>query len=869
MKNISSKELRKLWLDFFKSKDHMILESESLIPKNDPSLLWINSGVATLKDYFSGKKMPPKNRIANSQKSIRTNDIENVGVTSRHHTLFEMLGNFSIGDYFKDEAIEFAWEFLTKELEMPKEYIYITYFKEDSATYKKWLSIGVDPSHLIPGDKDMNFWDMGIGPCGPDTEIFFDRGERFDSRGIELIEKDIDNDRFIEIWNIVFSEFNNDGEGNYTELAQKNIDTGAGLERIASILQGGYTNFDTDLFIPIIKNIEMMSGKKYIADNYFSKDKEQTKINKSIKIIADHMRAVVNSIQDGAKPSNVSRGYIIRRLIRRAYKEGIELGIKEKEFLYKLTNIVKKTLPFDVDVKKVEEIIMKEELSFAKTIEQGKKLLDKSIVKGKEFDFAIAFKLFETYGFPIELTQEILKEKNIKLDISKFKKFKDEHAKASRGKEVAGMSKQINSIQKIEKKISEFIGYGDETPGSLNIEKSQSKVLRLFNDEAEVEELRGEGYVVFDKTPFYATSGGQRHDKGTIVQKNKTITVKSVFKDKFGNHIHKIDGCIKKDEAFLEVDHNIRNGLMRNHSATHLLYAALREIYTDEKIEQLGSDNNEERLRFDFPLNKKPTEEEVERIEKLINNYILQKIDRKYIITDLNGAEKIGAIMTIEEEGYSEKVRVVNFEGITKDLCGGTHVPNTGIIEKFKIINIENKGSGVYRIEAITSKDKVDKYLQEKLESLYGEIEKIFNKNILIDKNYSIKVRPLTILEAKELLKKVKEDNKRLSKKSAQLVIPDIDLQNDYYIDLKVKNKQNVKPLAIGLREKYPKATFVLASSNEKVLMAISSKQKDSNKIIQNIFNKTNGKGGGSSTFAQGVCEQNDNLEEIVEKALK
>ncbi|CAM9093937.1 alanine--tRNA ligase [Mycoplasma marinum] len=868
MKKLTSMELREEWLKFFESKGHLRVESKSLIPVNDPSLLWINSGVATLKDFFSGKKQPPRKRLTNSQKSIRTNDIENVGVTSRHHTLFEMLGNFSIGDYFKEEAIEFGWEFLTKVLQIEKNKLYITYYEEDKKTYDTWVSMGVDPSHLVSGNREMNFWDMGMGPCGPDTEIFFDRGDVYDKRGIELIEQDLDNDRYIEIWNIVFSEFNNDGEGNYNELAQKNIDTGAGLERIASILQGGHTNFDTDLFIPIIRQVEQLTGKKYDGEAYFTQEQKQLKVNKSFKIIADHMRAVVNAIQDGAKPSNVSRGYIIRRLIRRSYRSGLQLGIEEKTFLYKLVNIVRDSLPFEIDVKNVSSIIKKEEISFAKTIEKGEELLEKSIIPGEEFDFAIAFKLFETYGFPIELTQEILEEKGIKLDISKFEEYKDRHAEASRGKVTHAMSKQIESLTKVKGKISEFIGYGNEEMGSQNIEKGISEVALLLDENKIVESTNGIGYAIFAETPFYATSGGQRHDKGFIIQGNNKIKVLDVFKDKFGNHVHKIEGNLKMGSVKLEVDHEVRNGLMRNHSGTHLVFRALREVFGADVIEQLGSDNNEERLRFDFPCEKKPTEEEITRVENLVNEYVSRKVDRNYVITDLKGAEKLGAIMTIDEDSYSEKVRVVKFDGITTDLCGGTHVPNTSYLEKFKIKTVENKGSGVYRLEAITSKVTVDKFVEKELDKLYGEIEKLFNKNKILDPNYGIKISALNINKAKKLIENLRADNKKLSKKSQKIEVPDVVLTNGFYIDLNIKNPGQIKSLAIALRDKYPNGTFIIGSKKEKMLIAISSNQKDSNMILQNIFKETNGRGGGMKKFAQGACDNSSKLKEVIEKVI-
>lgn len=541
MKKLTSKEIREKWLRYFESKGHLRVESKSLIPVNDPSLLWINSGVATLKDYFSGKKKPPRNRLTNSQKAIRTNDIENVGVTSRHHTFFEMLGNFSIGDYFKKEAIAFGYEFLTKELQMDPKKLYMTYFAEDLDTKKYWMEQGVEESHLIPGTRDTNFWDVGSGPCGPDTEIFYDRGPKYNKRGLELLKKDIENDRYIEIWNIVFSQFNNDGENNYTELKQKNIDTGAGLERIASIMQDAPTNYDSDLFINIIKEIEKYATVKYDIDNYFKKDKKQTEINTNFKVIADHIRNVVNAIADGAKVSNVGRGYIIRRLIRRSIYKGMQLGVKGL-FLHKLVDVVQDSLPYEYDKKPVVAAIKEEELAFHQTIEKGKLLLEKFMDnKTKVFSGEDAFNLLETYGFPIELTVEILAKKNIKVDLKAFEEAKERHANLSRGEKVSGMDKVINSLALIKGKIGEFIGYTDL--------ESKSKILKLLNNEEEVKSLNGEGYLILDKTPFYATSGGQNHDRGYILQGKNKIKILDVFKDKFGNHIHKIEGKINNKDT--------------------------------------------------------------------------------------------------------------------------------------------------------------------------------------------------------------------------------------------------------------------------------------------------------------------------------
>lgn len=680
---MNSKQIREQWLKFFESKGHLVIESKSLIPVNDPSLLWINSGVATLKDFFSGKKIPPHNRLTNAQKAIRTNDIENVGVTSRHHTFFEMLGNFSIGDYFKSEAIELAYEYITTVLKLDLNRIYITYFNEDEETKKKWLSLGIDPNHLISGSRDTNFWDVGSGPCGPCTEIFYDRGPKYDTHGPELIKEDIENDRFIEIWNIVFSQFNNEGDNKYTELAQKNIDTGAGFERIVSIMQDAPTNYDSDLFQNIIHEIEKFTEFKYDINNYFTKEPVQREINTNFKIIADHIRTVANALGDGETISNVGRGYIIRRLIRRSIYKGMQLGIKDL-FLYKIVPVVKESLPFEYDVFSVQKAIKDEEELFAKTIENGKNLLQQHVVKNtKIFDGTIAFRLFETYGFPIELTSEILAKQGIQVDLDEFENAKAKHVEASRSNKQAGMQKAINSLSLITAKISQFVGY-DYTQYKANI-------IELFDTEKRIDSSNVQSYVILDKTPFYATSGGQKHDEGYLLQNGNKIKILDVFKDKFGNHIHVVEGQIEKSspvECF--VDEYVRLNCARNHSATHLMFSVMRKVLGNH-IKQLGSDINEQRFTFDFPGDTRPTDAQINEIEQSMHNIIKGDIQREYIIATIEEAKNLHAVMTIEEDQYMDPkaVRIVKWADVTSDLCGGTHLPHSAIMEDFKITSVE------------------------------------------------------------------------------------------------------------------------------------------------------------------------------------
>ena len=835
MKKMTSKEVRQTWLDFWKSKQHEVIASKSLIPVNDPSLLWINSGVATLKDYFSGKVKPKNPRITNSQKSIRTNDIENVGVTARHHTMFEMLGNFSIGDYFKEEVLEWAYELMFDVFKFDKELIYITYYSEDLKTYEKWISLGISKDHLIEGDRETNFWDLGQGPCGPDTEIFFDRGVKYDveGKGIELLEKDLENDRYIEIWNIVFSEFNNDGAGNYEELSQKNIDTGAGLERLTSIFQDAPTNFDTDLFLPIIKEIENMSGKQYKTDNYFTNEPKQTKINKNFKIIADHARAFTCAIEDGAKPSNTSRGYIIRRLIRRAYRSGKELGIGEETFLEKLISPVAKILDhFTFDKEVIKGILIKEQLSFAKTIKQGEQLLEKSIRGKKELSIDTAFKLFETYGFPIELTQEIVAERGIKLDMNGYDALVKKHANASKGAKKSAMSSQIKVIQSVNELESKFVGY------ELDEVKSQVVFQGMENDI---------NYVLLNETPFYPTGGGQLNDKGSIDGQE----VLEVFKDKHGNIWHKVKDKVTK-EVEAKVNKSIRLDKQRNHSATHLLSFALKEVFGNG-IVQLGSYNDETKLRFDFPLDKKANKEQLASVEYIVNKAIKDNYKRKYIETTIDKAEELGAIK-LEGESYGDDVRIVDL-GVSKEFCGGIHVETTGQIENFKITKFESKGSGVYRIEAITSNINIDNFIKKEVQKLIDQLNIQINKNKKLDSKYAIGYEA-TVESLTSAIEKAKQDNKKLSKSSKNI---EINYEKILFLEKdgiklhlsKDEKAGEIKQKAILLRERFPDALIILiAQAGPKTLVAGASNKYDALNQIKERF--PDFKGGGNNKFAMG-----------------
>ncbi|MFK5241108.1 alanine--tRNA ligase, partial [Lactococcus lactis] len=671
MKTMTSAEVRQMFLDFFKSKGHTVEPSQSLVPVNDPTLLWINSGVATLKKYFDGSVVPENPRLTNAQKAIRTNDIENVGKTARHHTMFEMLGNFSIGDYFRKEAIAFAWELLTSSewFEFPAEKLYITYYPADKDTYNRWVEVGVDQTHLVPIED--NFWEIGAGPSGPDTEIFFDRGEVYDPEhvGLKLLAEDIENDRYIEIWNIVLSQFNADPSiprSEYPELPQKNIDTGMGLERMVCIIQGGKTNFDTDLFLPIIREIEKLSGKTYSPDSE----------NMSFKVIADHIRSLSFAIGDGALPGNEGRGYVLRRLLRRAVMHGKKLGIQGK-FLASLVPTVGKIMQsYYPEVLEKEDFIMqiidREEETFNRTIDAGQKLIDELLLnlksEGKDrLEGADIFRLYDTYGFPVELTEELAEDEGFKIDHEGFKvamKAQQERARAAvvKGGSMGAQNETLSSIE-VE---SEFL-YEDKT--------TQGKLLVSIQDDEIVDEVSGKAQLVFDVTPFYAEMGGQVADHGVIKDAEGQVVanVLDVQHAPHGQNLHSVETLspLKVGESYtLEIDKERRAAVVKNHTATHLLHAALHNIVGNHAL-QAGSLNEVEFLRFDFTHFAQVTKEELAEIERQVNEVIWQSLKVETVETDIATAKEMGA-MALFGEKYGKNVRVVKIGDYSIELCGGT-----------------------------------------------------------------------------------------------------------------------------------------------------------------------------------------------------
>ncbi|HEM3671547.1 TPA: alanine--tRNA ligase [Streptococcus suis] len=851
MHQLSSAQIRQMWLDFWKSKGHAVEPSANLVPVNDPTLLWINSGVATLKKYFDGSVIPDNPRITNAQKSIRTNDIENVGKTARHHTMFEMLGNFSIGDYFRDEAIEWGFELLTSPewFGFPKEKLYMTYYPDDKDSYNRWISLGVEPSHLIPLED--NFWEIGAGPSGPDTEIFFDRGTEFDPEniGVRLLEEDIENDRYIEIWNIVLSQFNADPavpRSEYKELPNKNIDTGAGLERLAAIFQGAKTNFETDLFLPIIREVEKLSGKTYDPDGD----------NMSFKVIADHIRALSFAIGDGALPGNEGRGYVLRRLLRRASMHGQSLGISGP-FLYKLVEIVGHIMESyypEVLEKRdfIEKIVKREEETFARTIDAGSGHLDQLLAQLKEagkdtLEGKDIFKLYDTYGFPVELTEELAEDAGYKIDHKGFKAAMKEQQDRARAAVVKGgsMGMQNETLAGITES-STFV-YGqtklDATLSAIIAENERTEAVS-----------EGQALLVFNQTPFYAEMGGQVADHGVV--KNATgdivATVLDVQKAPNGQPLHKVElhASISLGQVYtLELDTKRRNGVEKNHTATHLLHAALHNII-GEHATQAGSLNEQDFLRFDFTHFEAVTAEELRRIEEEVNEQIWNAIPVVTVETDIDTAKEMGA-MALFGEKYGKEVRVVTIGDYSIELCGGTHVSNTSEIGIFKILKEEGIGSGTRRIIAVTGREAFFAYRDQ---------EDALKEVAVTIKSPQIKEVPNKVASLQEQVRELQKENASLKEKAAAAAAGDVfkDVKEANGVrfiasQVQVSDAGALRTFADNWKQKdYSDVLVLVASIGDKVNVLVASKSSNvhAGNLIKVLAPIVAGRGGGKPDMA-------------------
>lgn len=846
MRFMTSEEIRMTWLNFFKERGHMIEPGASLIPHNDPSLLWINAGVAALKKYFDGSEIPECKRITNVQKCIRTNDIENVGKTARHHTFFEMLGNFSIGDYFRKEVIHWAFEILTSEkyFGMPKEKLYITYHPTDLEAKKYWIEAGMEESHLVP--LEGNFWQIGEGPCGPNTEVFFDRGEKWDKDNIsvDLIRKDIENDRYIEIWGIVFSQFNAVNgvkREDYKELPHKNIDTGAGLERICCVLQNTETNFETDLFMPIIKATQKITNKPY-----------EGKYLMPYRVIADHIRTCTFALADGETFSNEGRGYVLRRLLRRAMRYAQKLDLYEP-FLYKLVDSVVDAMkcfyPYLVEKKEfVKKIIKGEEERFIKTLKNGETLLSEFIENKKELSGEEAFKLYDTFGFPIELTKEMCEDAGVTVDMDGFKEClnkQKELARASR--------KNIESFNKQSKDLLDFKEPSEYTYSDGTVD---GKVIGLFKDGVKVDSIEDEGEVAFDVTNFYAEMGGQVADTGFIENKETRANVINVTKAPNKEHLHHVKvlyGSIKLgDRMSLNVDKNRHFSIMKNHSATHLLQSALIEVLDDE-CKQKGSFVNDEYLRFDFSFLRKIDSTELKKIERKVNEFIKEGIEEKTVVLPIEEAKKLNAISLFDEK-YGDSVRVVEFGDVSKEFCGGTHVKNTSDIGLFKIISEGSISSGVRRIEARTSLAAYE-YLVNREDVLNSAKE---FESVKTDAEFLPKLTALQSEINQEIAK-----NKTLLTKMANLYAKTLvgDLDNNgsvisYFDEFERDGLLNMIDALKANRTDYVICLIGNENGKHPLIVAVSDsnikKGIKAGDIVKKISSVLGGNGGGRPNLAQG-----------------
>lgn len=879
MKKIGLNEIRKEFLDFFQEKDHMILPSFSLVPKNDKSLLLINAGMAPLKPYFTGDSIPPSKRVATCQKCVRTGDIENVGKTDRHATFFEMLGNFSFGEYFKEEAIEWAWEFMTERLEIPKKDIWVTVYLNDDEAFRIWNeNIKIPKEKIVRLGKEDNFWELEVGPGGPCSEIYIDRGEEYGC-GDPNCKPGCECDRYVEVWNLVFSQYDKDEEGNYKSLPNPNIDTGMGLERIAAVMEGADNIFEIEVIHDLLEEVEKISGSKYGEDE---------KVDESIRVITDHIRAITFLVSDGVLPSNEGRGYVLRRLIRRAARHGKLLGIHDI-FLYNLSkkviDIWKEEYADLVDnEEKIKKVIKVEEEKFEETIDQGINILDKYIenIRNKNekvLDGGKAFKLYDTYGFPLDLTREILEEKGLKVDVEEFDKEMEKQRDRARSAR-HGLGKEAWGKDEIAYKLKDF----KTNFKGYNILECNSKVIGLFKDEEEVSILKeGErGLIILDETPFYGESGGQVGDTGIIEGNDFKAQVTDTQKTKNDVIYHFVEvekGELHTKESVLaKVDEDRRNNIARNHSATHLLHKALKDVL-GEHVNQAGSLVLPDRLRFDFTHYEGVDEKDLNKIEEIVNENILLGLDVSVIETNMEEAKKRGAVALFDEK-YKDDVRVIEMGSFSKELCGGTHVNNTSNIGLFKIIGESGIASGVRRIEAITGR-KVYRYLKDVENQIYN-ISSILKSN-----------KDNVVEKAKNITEEIKEKEKEiqsLKSKMASSLADDIlnqkrDIEGINLITYKVNNMDmnSLRGLGDEIKNQIYSGVIVLASVSDNKVSFVSMVTKDlmdkgihAGNIIREVAKVAGGGGGGRPDMAQAggkdpskVDDGLELVEILIKKSLK
>lgn len=868
MKVLTGSEIRSKFLEFFQEKGHAVEPSASLVPHDDPSLLWINSGVATLKKYFDGRVIPENPRITNAQKSIRTNDIENVGKTARHQTFFEMLGNFSIGDYFKEEAIDWAWEFLTDEkwIGFDKEKLSVTVHPEDEEAYQFWKNkIGIPENRIIR--LEGNFWDIGEGPSGPNTEIFYDRGPEYgnDENDPELYPGG-ENDRYLEVWNLVFSEFNHNPDGTYTPLPKKNIDTGMGLERMASVVQNVPTNFDTDLFMPIIRATEQIADVKY---------GEQKQFDEAFKVIADHIRTVAFAIGDGALPSNEGRGYVIRRLLRRAVRYAKNININ-RPFMFELVPVVGEVMAdFYPEVKNktdfIQKVMKSEEERFHETLHEGLAILEAVMEKAKEekstvISGADVFRLYDTYGFPVELTSEYAEEKGMELDFEGFEQEMESQRNRARSarQEVDSMQVQTGVLGEVTVS-SEFIGYDKLT--------MESTIVALLQDgEMAASASAGdEIQFILDKTPFYAESGGQIADIGTLTANGALVKVKDVQKAPNGQNLHR--GIVEEgtfslnDKVTASVDVSNRAKIIKNHTATHLLHQALKDVLGTH-VNQAGSLVQSDRLRFDFSHFGQITADELETIEKIVNEKIWESIPVSIDHKNIDEAKAMGA-MALFGEKYGKVVRVVQVGDFSLELCGGCHVENTSAIGLFKIVSEAGIGAGTRRIEAVTG--------QAAYQQLTDQI------SLLKQASAKLKTSPKDIVTRIDGLlaetKQLQRENESLAAKISNIEagnlvdnVKEINGVNVLIANIQGVDMNNLRTMADDLKQKIDSVVIVLGSVNEGKVNIIAGVTKDliekgfhAGKIIKEVATRCGGGGGGRPDMAQAGGKDPSKLQDALQ----
>ncbi|MDY4129162.1 alanine--tRNA ligase [Peptostreptococcus porci] len=869
MKKLGLNELRKMYKDFFETKGHYIAKSHSLVPSNDKSLLLINSGMAPLKNYFSGVEKPPKNRMCTVQKCIRTGDIENVGVTARHATFFEMMGNFSFGDYFKHDAIHWSWEFITEWLQIPEEKLWVTVYESDDEAFEIWeKEIGFPKEKIVRLGKDDNFWEIGLGPCGPCSEIYFDKGEKYGC-GCEDCKPGCDCDRYLEFWNLVFTQFDRQEDGTYQDLEHKNIDTGMGLERIGCVMQDVDTIFEVDTIQQILNKVTEIAGKKYGEDP--SNDK-------SIRIITDHIRSVSFMVGDGILPSNEGRGYVLRRLLRRAARHGKLLGI-DRPFLQELMEEVAKTsgeaYPELVEKKSyIKKVIGIEEEKFAETLGQGLEILKgytEEVIKnnGNGITGEMAFKLYDTYGFPIDLTLEILEDEGLTLDREGFEKemqAQKDRARAARGNREGDAWKE-DPLTSLEDASSQFKGYYELS------RESKIKAIVFENQLVDNIEEGSEAEIVLDETTFYANGGGQVGDKGVIDSDQGIFQVIDTIKGANGSIKH--IGYVESghfglgDSVSTHVNKNLRMDAARNHSATHLLHKALK-IVLGEHVNQAGSLVEPDRLRFDITHFEPISKAELSEIERIVNSFVLDSMEITDYQMNIEEAKEMGATALFGEK-YGDIVRVVKMGDASIELCGGTHLKNTSEVGLFKILSEGGVAAGVRRIEAITGR-AVYNYILEK-DSLIENVAEVLKTR---EDNLYNKAVSLTD-ENKELEKELHSLRSKMSMESADEALKNkVEIDGVTLITNKYESIDNdtLREAADNLRDKVENGVVVVSSVNEGKLSFVATASKGAidkgvhaGNLVREVAKVTGGKGGGRPNMAQAGGVDISKIDEALEAA--